>query len=150
MAQDPVVVGPAMPSTTITAQLPAEKPERVLELLWQEGSQNCSDEITLSAGREKIRVGEDTTFRLRIRRKCGASYRSAPVPIKAVFLVRNLDSKSDRAENSQQIEPQSAAFSFSYAFKRSQRYLISVINYYTAEETHTINLRIDVLGKEGP
>lgn len=145
LAQDSVVLGPELPTKTITATLPATKPQRVLELLWQEGRQNCSDKITLSASREQVVMGDNVVFRTRIRRNCGASPRNAPVPIKALFLVRNLDSKSDRAEASQELQPSSSSFSFEYQFKKAQRYLISVILYYTEAETHTINLRLNVL-----
>ena len=129
------------PERTIETTLPEKAPERVVELMWLDGKAVCTDTLTLSLSAVHAHANVPVRIRMKIRRKCSDGVRKDPVPVKAELVVRG---STKRGNANVSIVPSESSFSFEHTFPSSENYQVSVISYYSEEETHTVSVKVPV------
>lgn len=134
------------PPRTITAEIKAKNPERVVDIFFNDEQMRiCNDSYKIEASRSEIYVAKPCGFRMRISRKCDTRSLKAPVPEQAKFIVRALGSKKNSPLYSEDLQPNSASFGFTYTFERAGSYQVSIVNRYSEHETHTVSFVVSVL-----
>lgn len=136
----------AVETRTMTAELPASRPGRVIELHYNDAEmRRCVDVYQVEASRREIRAGEPVSFRVRIQRRCNGKSLRAPVPQTSVFSVRATGGKKSSSDGAESIAPGAPSFAFTHVFKSPGTYQVTVQNRLDEVEVHTVSFVLEVV-----
>lgn len=129
---------------TITAPLPQKAPERVVELYWyHDDGLVCVDTYKVTLSRTVIVKNIPVSARVRISRQCDGRSKPAPIPVQAVCSTR----LGQKMYTSETLVPGSASFAFQVSFPLAGQWMLTVVNHYDGNETHTVTVPVSVLAE---